>query len=152
MKLIKKGVPQGSILGPDLFKIYIDDIARLNLKGSLQLFADDAVIKYSTDTETELNEAIQNDLSCIEDWLERNKMSLNIKKSKILIFENKVVNFQNIKYKNNDIGIVKSFNYLGLIIDSKLKWQQHIDHVVKKIIPYVFILKRLRKYICANTY
>lgn len=48
------------------------------------------------------------------------------------------------------IKSVKSFNYLGLIIDSKIRWDEHIDHVIKRISPYIFILKRLRRFFNRN--
>lgn len=143
---VKKGVPQGSILGPDLFKIYIDDITHLALNGSIQLYADDAVIKYSIDSESELKGAILSDLAVVEEWLQKNKLSLNIKKTKVMLFQNKTWNNFTINYKHESLELVEHFNYLGLVIDNKLKWFSHIDHVIKKISPYIFILRRLRKF------
>lgn len=143
-KTIVKGVPQGSILGPLLFKIYIDDIARLKLKGLIQLYADDAVLKYAERDEESLKASIMHDLPIIEEWLKKNRLLLNVKKTKILLFENRQCTYPNFSYNGTIIEVVKSFNYLGLQIDSRLKWQDHINHVIKKITPYIFILRRLR--------
>lgn len=150
-KTILKGVPQGSILGPDLFKIYINDISFLNLKGSIQLYADDAVLKYSSKSELGLKNDINKDLESIEEWLHKHHLLLNIKKTKILIFDNKKLTNINFYFNNQIVEVVKSFNYLGLIVDSKMKWFEHIDHIIKKISPYIFILKRLRKYFDKST-
>lgn len=147
---IKKGVPQGSILGPDLFKIYIDDIARLNLKGSIQLYADDAVIKYSTNTENELRINIENDLKILDVWITKHKLSINIKKTKILLLGNKLYNVDKFYFKSKAIETVNNFNYLGLVIDKKLKWTEHIQHVISKISPMLFLLRRLRKFITTD--
>lgn len=150
-KTNKKGVPQGSILGPDLFKIYINDISFLNLKGQIQLYADDAALKYSSKHEEDIRNDINHDFVVIEEWLKKHRILLNTKKTKIILFENR--NFANINFyfNNEKIETVKNFNYLGLILDSKLKWVDHIDHIIKKTSPYVFILKRLRKFLSRNT-
>lgn len=148
MKLIKKGVPQGSILGPDLFKIYINDICKLDLHSTLLLYADDGVLKLYADTEEQLREFIIEDLSKVENWLKNHRLLLNFEKTKIMLFGSKCNTIRdNLQYFNQSIEIVEKFNYLGLVIDSKLTWNDHIEHVRKKITPYVFILKRLRNYL-----
>lgn len=145
-KVIIKGVPQGSILGPLLFKLYINDLTNIKLKGTIQLYADDAVVKYANNDENELRNDIESDLNSIEQWLTKHKLLLNVKKTKILLFENR--NFSDINFymKGIKIEVVRSFNYLGLILDSKMKWNAHVEQLIKKITPYVFIIKRLRRY------
>lgn len=150
-KINKKGVPQGSILGPDLFKIYINDISYLNLKGQIQLYADDAVLKYYSKDEGNLRKDIENDFKIIEQWLKKHYLLLNIKKSKILLFENKKFMSTLFQCNNETIETVKQFNYLGLILDSKLKWCDHVENIIRKISPYIFILRRLRKYLDNNS-
>jgi len=146
-KVCKKGVPQGSILGSDLFKLYINDITKLNLFGNIQLYADDAALKYSVSNENELICVIQEDLQKIDEWLVKHKLCLNLKKTKILIFDNKCFNLNSIIFKNESIEIVATFIYLGLVIDTSLSWFFHIEFIKKKILPYIFILKRLRNYL-----
>lgn len=150
-KINLKGVPQGSILGPDLFKIYIDDITQLNLKGDIQLYADDTVLKYAESNEENLKNSIQTDMQKIQIWLNKHRLNLNIKKTKIIIFENKSLSMNtNFPYKNQHIEVVKNYNYLGLNLDSKLNWSYHIDSIIKNIAPYIFILRKLRYYLSKN--
>lgn len=149
--IIKKGVPQGSILGPDLFKLYIDDLARLNFRGAIGLFADDAVIKYSEDNEGELKTAILSDLVLIDEWLCKNKLLMNIKKTKILLFDNKLYYDPTFVHNNKIIEVVRSHNYLGLLVDARIRWVDHIDYIVRKISPYVFILRRLKMFLSQDT-
>jgi hypothetical protein len=147
---IKKGVQQGSIPGPDLFKLYIDDLARIPLKGRIQLYADDAVIKYAENDENLLRTAILDDLKLIDLWLHENELLMNLGKTKILLFDNKKFQNKIFIHNNVEIEVVNHYNYLGLIIDKALKWQTHIQHIVKKITPYVFLLRRLRKFLNPN--
>jgi hypothetical protein len=147
LKTILKGIPQGSILGPILFKIYIDSITRLNLKGNIQLFADDGAVKYSEKSEEDLRAAITHDLKLINEWLEKHNLALNVSKTKILFFENKTLSNTTFTLNNETIEIVKKFNYLGLILDSKFNMNDHVDHICKKITPYIFIMKRLKNYL-----
>jgi hypothetical protein len=148
---IFKGVPQGSILGPDLFKIYIDGLARLPLKGHIQLYADDAVIKYSVSNENLVREHILHDLKIIDEWLTRNKLLMNLDKTKIMLFDNKHFSNVSLIHNNVQIEIVDEYDYLGLIIDKSFKWNKHIDHIIKKISPYIFLLRRLRKFFNPHT-
>jgi len=138
-------------LGPDLFKLYINDIAHLNLNGEIELFADNAALKYSKNSEAELKNAILDDLATIDEWLYKNKLLINIGKTKILLFENKAFNDPIFIFKNTPIEVVRSYNYLGLVIDSKVKWDAHVDFLARKISPYVFILRRLQKFFDKNT-
>ena len=76
--VIKCGVPQGSNLGPLLFLIYVNDIARLNLKGKLRLFADDTAISYEASNAYELNQYMSTDLQIVINYLENNLLALNL--------------------------------------------------------------------------
>lgn len=144
---IIKGVPQGSILGPDLFKIYINDIAKLNLYGKIQLFADDTAINYSGNTQGDLMREMQQDLGMLEQFFDKHRLLLNVTKTKILLYENRNFNNFEVFFKGEKIENVKTYNYLGLIVDSKLNFHDHIDRTASKIIPYVFILKRLKLFL-----
>ena len=85
---IRCGVPQGSILGPLLFLLYINDIVFSSNVFKFNLFADDTSLFYSNNNK-KATEVINWELAKISDWLAANKLSLNIGKSKLLIFNNK---------------------------------------------------------------
>jgi hypothetical protein len=143
------GVPQGSVLGPLLFIIYINNIFNLNLIGKPILYADDTALTYSVNDFDELTKCIQSDLDSVNDFLHSLNMRLNISKTKLLIF--KSGNFSQLTYQGNVIDIVRSHNYLGLIIDSGLKWNQHVLSIKNKLSKYVGIFWRIRGVIDRKT-
>ena len=132
---IKTGVPQGPILGPILFLLYINDIEHCSKLLSFILFADDTNIFYSNSCLKSLNKVIQEEVNKVAEWLNVNKLSLNIKKTKYIIFRstNKKLK-HDVKVSINNINIehVKSTTFLGIIIDECLTWNNHISEVAKK--------------------
>lgn len=146
---ISTGVPQGSILGPCLFRFFINDMCLLKLHGILQLFADDAGILYENDSLEQLLLYMQEDLNVLRAWFDKNFLILNIEKTKYIIFENKILDpnilcqYQ-ITYNGQVIEKVKSFTYLGLTLDSKMKWDLHIDKIKSSIVPYIFAINRTK--------
>lgn len=144
------GVPQGSILGPTLFTIFINDLAQLELFGDAQLYADDIAIKYSTNSVEELFSQMQKDIDTLQKWFSENRLILNAKKSKYILFGNHNYDYSIIDeiYKlsiNLDsLERVNVFKYLGLWISSNLKWDKHIDSIKSRIVPYIFTLNKLK--------
>lgn len=147
---IRTGVPQGSILGPLLFNIYINDIFILELKGELQCYADDAVLKYRAKSMNELQCLMQQDLELISKWFSANFMKINIDKTNYMIFS-RGNNSQNLTLRIAGVELrqVAETDYLGLKIDKGLKWKNHIQKTRNKILPIIFALKKARG--CLNT-
>ena len=146
-KLIKCGVPQGAILSPTLFNMFINDVVKLPLFGKIIIYADDICLKYEDCNPNNITKHMESDLKIINDWFMSNKLSLNIKKTKCMFIGPKHLKNENItppKLNNVCIDIVNEYKYLGLYIDSDLKWMVHINHVKSKILPIIGILKRLR--------
>jgi hypothetical protein len=148
------GVPQGAILSPTLFNIFINDIASLPLRGRIILYADDICLKYEGCNATDMVKFMEKDLVILDNWFKANKLSLNIKKTKFMIISPKHIKNDNIELpqlNNMKIERVQEYKYLGLIIDSNLKWSTHIDQIKSKILPIIGILKRIKYTVPTST-
>ena len=132
---IKCGVPQGSILGSLLFLININDLANTCKTSLLILFADDTNIFTTGKNQHELESNINDELCRISAWLKVNKLSLNIKKAHYMIFTTKQLYTCTISLyiDGNPITEVSETKFLGVIIDNKLKWNEHITYIGHKI-------------------
>ena len=149
---ITTGVPQGSILEPLLFTIYINDFAQANKMFNFLIYADDTTLLstlnvFSDNTHDQnLESLINEELVKINDWLKINKLSLNVVKSKFMIFQNKNKNIHilNLKIDNVNIDQVKEFNCLGLIIDTNLNWKKHAEKISNACSKKIGILSKLK--------
>ena len=149
------GVPQGSVLGPLLFLLYVNDIYRSSAKLAFNLFADDTNLLYA-DKNLRTLLVVNSELHKVYEWLTANKLTLNIKKSNFIIFHpyQKKIDYQvNLRIFDNDSKTFlpleqKSYvKYLGVLIDSNLSWKYHTGHITSKISKTVGIIARLRYYV-----
>ncbi len=132
-KDIEAGVPQGSILGPLLFLIYINDIGE-DLEGNIHLYADDSnLLQPINDLDTSIA-TVNSDLAKLEIWTKKWKMTMNPLKSKCIIFSNKSTpsEIKGVKLFGEQIPVVNQVKHLGLIMDTKLSWKPHIDAIISK--------------------
>lgn len=146
---IEYGVPQGSVLGPILFLIYINDLFTLPSRGNIIGFADDTAIIYNATTWVELKEIVENDLLYIKSWFDQKLLTLNLEKTSYLPFSCNRSNLPSFNSLNIEIQgnnyILQSetkVKYLGVIIDRHLRWDLHIQFVIKKL---QFILYKFRQ-------
>ena len=132
------GVPQGSVLGPLLFLIYVNGIQECSEKLKFFLFADDTNIVYADNNLKSLDDIVNLELRKLCDWLTTNKLTLNIKKTNFVIFcpaqrkltfQPNITIFDNDKNKYISLERKESVKYLGIFIDQNLTWKHHIDHV-----------------------
>ena len=142
------GVPQGSVLGPLFFIMYINDIYLTSPKLFFVLFADDTNILISGNNINELQNILNQELKVIQSWLIANKLSLNVGKTKYIIFSTtrKKFNSKNIKIYMNDQELeqVSDIKFLGITIDKHLTWKKHIQTIKTKISRTVGILFKVR--------
>ena len=139
---INCGVPQSSCLGPLLFLIYINDL-RFFLKNSeVTMHADDTSISYSSKNIDELNETLNSDLDSLKQWLEGNKLSLNVIKAQAMVIgsrpnlkkiSDKLVPTPSFAIGNSHIVVVANAKYLGIQLDKYLVWDEHTKVLRSKI-------------------
>lgn len=144
-KKVKYGVPQGSVLGPLLFLIYINDLPR-HITQPLILFADDSTAIIKCNNFDEYENDINKTLIDVIKWLKDNNLQINVDKTKIIHFCQRSKPPQiRIAYEDNVIEEVSSTKFLGLVIDSKITWKPHTEELLKKLSRSAYALHQLRK-------
>ena len=140
------GVPQGSILGPLLFLLYVNDLAMVSNAFWSVLFADDTSLFISGKDAESMSVTINNDLSKIQKWLYCNKLSLNVSKTHMIFTaRNKISTDLDIKINEVCIERVYETKFMGVLVESQLTWKQHIDYTCKKLSKCIGILSKTRK-------
>ena len=143
------GVPQGSVLGPLLFLIYINDLPNVSKVLNFYLFADDTNIYYESKTLKDIEKTINEELNKLFIWLNVNQLSLNIDKTNYIIFNpyNKPMKDHiTIKINNKAIDQKEYIKYLGVLMDTTLSWKFHISNISKKISRSIGIMYKLRPF------
>ena len=152
--IIKCGVPQGSILGPLLFLIYINDLCEVSDKVFSILFADDSNLFLSGKDPNELIRTMNEEMVKIVDWLKLNKLSLNLKKTHFILFKRRKDNVsltENLIVDNETISEVKNTKFLGIQVDEHLLFQKHIKYIKGKVARGIGILYKCKPYFTENT-
>lgn len=153
------GVPQGSILGPLLFLIYINDIDLTLEYCSADMYADDTTF-YASDTSTiNLNNKLQRDMEKVSAWCDRNKMAINTTKTKVLLMGSGQrlaslpdnANTLSVTLGGKILKTVKYEELLGVKIDNNLSWHIQVDNVCKTVSNRLALLRRIQPYIDLNT-
>ena len=142
------GVPQGSILGPLLFLIYINDMNRCMKHLSCIHYADDTSVFIEGSSLSELVPKINEDLENILKWLNLNKLSLNINKSYFMIFSNKNPDtFLDLRINGITLQPCTSIKFLGIHLDNKLNFVNHIKNLSNKISKSLGIMRKLSVFV-----
>lgn len=150
MRVMRSGVPQGTIIGPLLFVIYMNDLFSIDTAGQIRSFADDTVIFYEDTCWEKLRDKVQEDLINVTSWLGSNLLTINFDKTMYVPFackESSLPKYEIITIKQNtDVHIIrpsKHFKYLGVNFDSHLRWDKHADDLVKRLRSLTFLFRSL---------
>ena len=139
------GVPQGSVLGPLLFLLYINDLQKACPSAKYLLFADDTAIFYTAPTMTELQAKISFSFPKIASWMHANRLSLSVQKTFYQIYGNIDDNCNiHIPFGNSELSHAHTVKYLGVLFDEDLKFKSHISKVSGVISRHIGIISRAR--------
>ena len=152
-EMITDGVPQGSILGPLLFLMFINDLPLYTDSANTDFYADDTTL-YVVFASLEIIERnLQVALDCLAKWCKCNGMLINTAKTKVMLItthqkRTSLINGQLSLHLNNDeLNMITIDKVIGIIIDNNLTWSQHVDKVCKKITTNLWLLSRIKEYL-----
>jgi exonuclease III len=162
---VRCGVPQGSVLGPVLFLVFINDLCNLNVNGRIITFADDTTILFTGNSWTEVRGLGEEGMQKVKNWLNNNLLSLNTNKTNFMLYSHNRINrpewLDAIQIHSQEcmscdcdcpsIEKKRVVKYLGTLIDSRLAWEDHIDKLVKKLRTGIYIYRNLRNILNKET-
>ena len=143
-------VPQGSVLGPLLFLLYINDLPNTSSLLKFHLFADDTSIYYPSRNLSDIESLINTELKSVADWMKANRLSISTSKTNFILFhspKNKPRKTLNVKIDGNAINEVQSVKYLGVEFNSNLTWKPHISQLSLKLSKTVGVLSKIRYFV-----
>lgn len=144
-RCVSCGVGQGTILGPLLFLVYINDLPQAITSGNCVLFADDiTIVMDCKDTDTH-DSVVNNTFKDVINWLDSNALKINIDKTKLIYFRSIKAKYQyfTVKHKGQCVQQIHSTKFLGIMVDEHLTWKEHVDNLCKKINKFVFALQKI---------
>lgn len=141
---VKRGVPQGSILGPYLFILYINDLPATAVSVPMTMYADDTSVVLGARGQPELEMDAALTLSSMEDWFRSNSLRLNASKTSVVYYSTNP-NKEQLRIVHGDTVItsMSSTSFLGVVVDERLDWRSHIDYLAAKISTFAFVLRTL---------
>ena len=145
---ISCGVPQGSVLGPLLFLIFINDLPKCCPEGNTRLFADDTTIFYHSNDTKDIIATGKIIMIKLTNWFKANKLTLNADKSSFTIFKSSQKTIPNlpdkIKFLNQELNRTPHIKFLGVILDENLTWNNHINEICNKLKRLFHIFYNIR--------
>jgi hypothetical protein len=154
---VNTGVPQGSILGPLLFLIFVNDVPSTITHSKISMYADDTTMYVSGNDVNIISKQLTEDLSAIKVWLDENKLFLNTDKTHVMLIGTgaklRSVNSDqfSVAIDNNILKTVESTKCLGVTIDNELYWHKHVNSVIQKVFCKIALLRRLKLFIDSST-
>ncbi len=145
---VKTGVPQGSILGPFLFCVYVNDLCAHLQHANGFLYADDSALLVSGTDIMSISTTLNMELAQLSRWFSVNKLSINIGKTRSMLFRSKHKYKHNtellIMHEQEEVIQVKEFKYLGMMVDEYLDFTPHVNRVCSKVNQRTGLLWRVR--------
>ena len=137
------GVPQGSVLGPLLFNIFMNDLVYAVKQSRLSACADDTQIFFADNTPEKVEEVINAGLAHVDQWYEQNGMRRNTSKYQAIVMRKTQVNPQ-FHCENIASPIIEDLEMLGVTVDDKMKFEKHIAKICRKVSQQIAVLKRMK--------
>ena len=152
-KQISYGVPQGSILGPLLFLLFINDLPLYTSNVFTDLYADDTTLYDVQDSMEQIENNLQSSLNNLQIWCRSNGMILNSSKTKVMLVttyqkRQRLTNDQfDLTYNKESLNMISNDKILGVFVDNNLTWSNHIKHLTKKIASSIWLLSKIKKFL-----
>ena len=151
LRSINCGVPQGSVLGPLLFILYINDLANCCKIGKIRIFADDTAIYFACSNIIEFKQLASSIMKQLDKWFAYNLLTLNTDKSYFCIFRttqnHRLILPSEIEFNNKVIKRAKSIKYLGITLDEFLDWNEHIRNIKNSLSSLFSVFYNIRRYL-----
>ena len=155
LRNVRLEMSQGSVQGPILFLLYIDDLHNAIKFPSPFHFVDDTCILNKQNSVDKINKTLNEVLKELSFWLNANKIVLNATKTKVILFKNKTktnLSKLNLKICSKKLHPIESARYLGVIVDENLNWKNHVNDISHKLIRGNAILYKIRNFIKKGTW
>ena len=157
LKPVISGVPQGSILGPLLFLIFINDLPLATVHSMTDIFADDTTLSVHSSSSKHVIDSLAFDLINVNSWCDLNRMYINVAKTKLMIISSKQ-NANRIQHSlpsielNNEKIYSSHEKLLGITLDKTLAWEKQVDIVLKKCNSLLYLLSRIKSFLSISQY
>ena len=152
-QIVTDGVPQGSILGPLLFLLFINDLPLYTNNTETDLYADDTTLYHINNTLSSIENNLQTALRSLSDWCKSNGMLINTSKTKVMLItthqKRASLNITeiNLHLNGENLSMISKDKVLGIVIDNNLTWKNHIEHICRKISSNIWLLSRIKQYL-----
>ena len=150
---VLNGVPQGSILGPLLFLLFINDLPLYTEEVKTNLYADDTTLYYTGKSVIEIKNKLQHSVISLHRWCKGNGMVLNTSKTKVMLITTKQKRIHldigelSLNYENTKLNEISGDKILGVHVDNCLTFTGHIDNIAKKITSNIWLLSRIKQFL-----
>ena len=149
-KDVTRGVPQGTILGPLLFTLFVNDMPAVVKRCTIHQYADDATIYASSKDSRKVGSALEEDLERIANWISANGLVMNIAKTQLMVLSRRGRQAKekvNVRVDEVDLPQQEHMKLLGVVVDNELKWKQQIDCVGRKNLACLANIRRAGRYL-----